>query len=424
MFDFEALPPTTNSTRMYSGPGAAPIVAAAAAWSTLAKELSQAARGLRSVIDTLMGSFDGVSAQALAVRVELYAQWLTLTAQSADETATQLMKAASAYETAKTSMVPPLAAYANRAQVVLLSATNIFGLNTDKIAAKELEYAQMWAQDVQAMMLYQNAVLEARTATLAYGVFGPAPGIINQLGEVDESVAAFMGEELLGDGGELLLDEAMNATSKLGGASKLGQQFNVATPKTAVGASSVAAPTKVAPTKVWGGLGTHLGPMSNVVSMANNHVGMANTGLSMVNGASSMFKGLGPTAAQAAQAVAEGGQALENALGSMGRGALGSGLGGQVTAGMGKAASMVGSLRVPEAWSAANHALSPAVHSLPLTSMAAAAEGVESASTAPMMGGVPMGPMASGMGGGVGTVNNVFKTPTRGFKMFQNLSGG
>src|ERR1700758_2596397 len=35
-FDFAALPPEVNSTRMYTGPGAGPMMAAAAAWNNLA----------------------------------------------------------------------------------------------------------------------------------------------------------------------------------------------------------------------------------------------------------------------------------------------------------------------------------------------------------------------------------------------------
>ena len=40
MTDFGALPPEINSTRMYAGPGSAPMMAAATAWNNLAAELS------------------------------------------------------------------------------------------------------------------------------------------------------------------------------------------------------------------------------------------------------------------------------------------------------------------------------------------------------------------------------------------------
>lgn len=48
--DFGALPPEVNSGRMYSGPGSAPMAAAATAWNSLAVELSSAARGYEAVV--------------------------------------------------------------------------------------------------------------------------------------------------------------------------------------------------------------------------------------------------------------------------------------------------------------------------------------------------------------------------------------
>ena len=43
VFDFAAMPPEINSARMYTGPGAGPMMAAAAAWNNLAAELSTTA---------------------------------------------------------------------------------------------------------------------------------------------------------------------------------------------------------------------------------------------------------------------------------------------------------------------------------------------------------------------------------------------
>lgn len=55
MLDFGALPPEINSTRMYAGPGSAPMVAAAAAWDVLANGLETASRGYSAVIAQLEG---------------------------------------------------------------------------------------------------------------------------------------------------------------------------------------------------------------------------------------------------------------------------------------------------------------------------------------------------------------------------------
>ncbi len=53
--DFAALPPEINSARMYAGPGAAPMMAAAAAWNSLGAELGTAASSYESVIAMLTG---------------------------------------------------------------------------------------------------------------------------------------------------------------------------------------------------------------------------------------------------------------------------------------------------------------------------------------------------------------------------------
>ncbi|BDN82486.1 hypothetical protein YM3MPS_26800 [Mycobacterium pseudoshottsii] len=53
MIDFGALPPEINSGRMYVGPGAAPLVAAAAAWDELAAELQSMAASYGSTVQGL-----------------------------------------------------------------------------------------------------------------------------------------------------------------------------------------------------------------------------------------------------------------------------------------------------------------------------------------------------------------------------------
>lgn len=53
--DFAMLPPEVNSTRMYSGPGAGSLWAAAAAWDQVSAELQSAAETYRSVIASLTG---------------------------------------------------------------------------------------------------------------------------------------------------------------------------------------------------------------------------------------------------------------------------------------------------------------------------------------------------------------------------------
>ena len=51
--DFGALPPEVNSAAMYAGAGAAPLLAAGAAWNGIAAELTAAASFFESVITRL-----------------------------------------------------------------------------------------------------------------------------------------------------------------------------------------------------------------------------------------------------------------------------------------------------------------------------------------------------------------------------------
>ena len=64
--DFGALPPEVNSGRMYSGPGAEPMLAAAAAWQGLAAQLRSTAASYSSVISALAADWQGPSAAAMA----------------------------------------------------------------------------------------------------------------------------------------------------------------------------------------------------------------------------------------------------------------------------------------------------------------------------------------------------------------------
>ena len=53
--DFAILPPEINSGRMYTGPGAGPMLAAAAAWDNLATELSSTAGSYASTVSSVTG---------------------------------------------------------------------------------------------------------------------------------------------------------------------------------------------------------------------------------------------------------------------------------------------------------------------------------------------------------------------------------
>lgn len=163
--DFGALPPEVNSARMYAGPGASSLLASTAAWQALAVELNVAAAGYATVITDLSASWTGVSSSTAIATLVTYSRWLTTTATQASQTATATQSVATAYQTAKTATVPPTVVASNRSQVLMLTALNILGQYTAMIATLEMQYAQMWAQDVAAMSTYA-ASAQSATETL------------------------------------------------------------------------------------------------------------------------------------------------------------------------------------------------------------------------------------------------------------------
>jgi len=159
--DFATLPPEINSSRMYSGAGAQPLLAAATAWSALAAELNSMGLAYDSMIDELSAGWAGPSAAAMAGAAAPYAQWMHATAAQAEQTASSARTAAAAYDTAFAMTVPPPLVTANRTQMMSLLATNFLGQNTAAIAATDALYYEMWAQDATAMYGYATSSVAA-----------------------------------------------------------------------------------------------------------------------------------------------------------------------------------------------------------------------------------------------------------------------
>src|SRR5579875_2086111 len=173
VFDFGALPPEINSAKMYAGPGASSMLAAASAWEGLAAELRTQATSYASVISGLTSEgWRGSASTAMAAAAAPYVTWMDTTAAQAEQTANQATAAAAAYEAAFAMTVPPPVIAANRAQLAALVATNILGQNTPAIAATEAHYGEMWAQDAAAM--YGYAASSAANSKLPT-VMSPAP---------------------------------------------------------------------------------------------------------------------------------------------------------------------------------------------------------------------------------------------------------
>lgn len=164
--DFGVLPPEINSTRMYSGPGSGPMLAAASAWGQLAQELTSAASAYGSVITGLTtAGWQGPSSTMMTGAIAPYVAWMHGTAAQAELTSVQAMTAAGAYQTAFAMTVPPPLIEANRTQLLALIASNFFGQNSPAIAATEAQYDAMWAQDVVAMYGYAASSATASRLT-------------------------------------------------------------------------------------------------------------------------------------------------------------------------------------------------------------------------------------------------------------------
>ncbi|WP_046301498.1 MULTISPECIES: PPE family protein [unclassified Mycobacterium] len=183
--DFAALPPEINSGRMYAGAGSGPLLAAASAWDALAAELGSAASSYESVVSSLTGEWSGPSSTSMAAAAEPYVTWMSTTAAQAELSANQARAAAAAYEAAFAATVPPPVVAANRMQLVTLIATNLLGQNTPAIAATEIHYAEMWAQDAGAMYGYAGSA----AAATQLSPFSQPPETTNPAGAANQLAA-------------------------------------------------------------------------------------------------------------------------------------------------------------------------------------------------------------------------------------------
>lgn len=349
---FGALPPEIISGRMYLGPGAGPMIAAAAAWDGLATELGTTASSYQSVIEGLTGgAWQGPTSMAMAAAAAPYVAWMSASAAQAEQTASQAKAAAAAYETAFAATVPPPVIAANRSLLMTLIATNLLGQNTAAIAATEFHYSEMWAQD--AAMMYGYAAASASATELT--PFTPPPdttradGLTTQAATVAQAVGRSAGA---------------NTQTSL-------SQLVSAMPQTLQSFASPLAPAADPPTSF---LDFITGPTSPIsyfpVAGVPYLLAFQNVLLPMV----------GQNLATALGSPVSTGALLAGELGS-GTHALGAtGVGSAVSAGMGNA-SMVGKLSVPQSWATAAPAIRPAAFVLPGSGLGAApavmAEGSE-----------------------------------------------
>ena len=380
--DFGALPPEINSAKIYAGPGAGSMLAAAAAWDSLAADLYSVAASYQSVISGLTaGSWLGPSSALMAAAAAPYVAWMSLTAAQAEQASMQAMAAAAAYEAAFAMTVPPPVIAANRALLIALIATNFFGQNTPAIAATEAHYAEMWGQDAAAMYGYAGASATAAELT----DFDEPPEVANRGGLAGQAAAV----------------AAAAANSTPAGVQNVLSGLASSIPGTL---RSLATPfTNLKPLDDWV---VNYTPIDNLVSVYTKYIGpfvpaatSTAQGANAITAMATFFKSQAPPASAAAK---EGDQALGSAvageLGSAGSvaaglGSAGSGAGGTASVNLGRSISL-GALSIPPSWTPVGAVTSPV--SVLSTAAAAAPTASEGMNAIPL---TPLGPMVGQPGG-------------------------
>ena len=352
-------PPEINSARMYSGPGAGPLLAAASAWKGLAAELRASALSYGSVIGALTGEdWSGPASVSMAAAATPYVAWMSATAAQAEQTAAQAEAAAAAFEMAFAATVPPPVIAENRARLIALIATNIVGQNTPAIAATEAQYAEMWAQDAVAMYGYADA----SAAASQLGLFTPPPETTCPNGLAARSTAVAQAGASAAGTQQATLSQLISALPHA--LQQLASPSSV-TSALAAGSGSVTTGPLGLVNAIFGS-DTVAGQVLNS-SLLNT---IAGSGLLAPANTVGPFVSLFTAGAGAVGAAS--GDAAATALGDAAIGpVLGTGgLGGMFSAGVGNAAA-VGTLSVPPSWTAAAPSAGPLASALGGTPMEA-----------------------------------------------------
>jgi PPE-repeat protein len=379
--DFATLPPEVNSAKMYAGPGPGPMLAAASAWDGLAAELQSTAASYRAAIAELTGGpWLGSSSASMAAAATPYLDWMTTTAGQAEQTATQARAAAAAYEAAFAMTVPPPVIVANRSLLMTLIATNVLGQNTAAIAATEVHYAEMWAQDATAMYGYAGSAAVASTLT----PFNPPPPTTNPAGGAQQAAAA--AQSIVSNGPRVInaIPQALQglATSAAVPADPVSDFLSVLSPAltlleipigtTSIGSSATSISAGF--TGVWTNFrGFSINADRDFASGRGPYTGYGPGAANLPNW---FLNGQGSVAAPSDAATAS------------------------VSAGLGQA-NTVGRLSVPANWTVAAPEIRPAAYTLPITSAAAVPEMGSSGNLFSNIG------LAGAAGGAVGSTAGV-----------------
>jgi PPE-repeat protein len=365
MLDFAALPPEINSGLMYTGPGSGPMLAASVAWDGLAENLYSTAISYASVISNLTASWHGPSSTSMAAAAAPYVSWMSATATQAEQTAAQAKAAVAAYEAAFGMTVPPTVIAANRALLLMLTATNLLGQNTPAIMATEAEYVEMWAQDAAAMYGYAGASSAASTLT----PFTAPAQTTDPAGLAGLAAAGMQAAGTPAGTGMQVVSPLTSAVSTPLSSVLSTPLSSAAMPSALQGLASAA--TSVSSTSPLSSLttmtssSTALTSGTSLVSGTASSASMSTSGISMLGSAGSLMNSMTPATSAFGKGFQVFGSALNPGLGS-GAHVLGSsGMGSAaVTANVGRAGTL-GVLSVPQGWTSAAPTFSHVASAMP-----------------------------------------------------------
>jgi PPE-repeat protein len=398
--DFGNYPPEINSARMYAGAGAGPMLAAGQAWDALAGELHATANSYQSVISGLTsGSWMGPASVSMSAAAASYAAWLRATAAQAEETGAQAKSAAAAYQSAFMATVPPPMVAENRSLLATLIATNLFGRNTQAIAANEAQYAEMWAQDVAAMYGYSAA----SAAATQLPSFVPPQQNTNPTGAAGQSAAVGQATGTAAGNVQSTIQQAFTAvpaalSSAAAAPAAAGDTLGTISDLISIFIDLPAGLATFAADIPLGSLGVVALPFDVVGALTGTHTDRIVSGW---NGEQT-WPGEGPAPVKPFPAP----------LLNLPKGTVPT----RMSAGLADA-NQVGGLSVPPSWTIATPAVKPSAVTLPaLPAVAAAEESISGASGSTLsqmaLAGMAGRAMAGTVGTGVGRARNVIARPS------------
>jgi PPE-repeat protein len=330
------------------------MLAAAAAWNTMAAEIRSAAADYDSVVTELTSAgWFGPSSTSMLAAAEPYLAWLNTTAAQAEQTGAQANAAATAFEAAFAMTVPPPVVAANRAQLAMLVATNIFGQNTPAIAATEAQYTEMWAQDAAAM----NGYATASSTTTQFTPFGTPQSPTNEDGIANQTnMVAQAAKTPAGTAQSTASSATSNTTAASNAASSASDPPGSLTGYLTGlldGSNNTALGSFLQSNLVSNNIfnGSLAGGPFNPQTILATAVGAMGTRATTLSGLDDFIAG--------AEATASAGSLASNTVGSAGLTGASAGVGN---------AHLVGSLSVPQSWSSAA-TISPAQTATPVSGL-------------------------------------------------------